>query len=412
MEPRKIVGHRAGVCAICPSYGADVGKRMSLRTIRYLALATIGLFSLYWWSQHRDLVNTCHVEEFQGKLEARDLKQGHGGGPGRAEGPDDDPNPPGRDQKQEENSPMAIAALKPEHAGENVKIQGRVRERQVLPEGVKLVVEDETGKIEVMLSKDIFHLHGHFYRIKAEYTVKVAGKLAVVGGMKQVRPNSPADIEIVSLPPLTPKPQVAEKREATVTGKVLGSYVIPPGIRLVLTKVRGMPADYQMKPWDRLDVVLPKPGIEEVEYFRVLARGSIVKVRGSIETYRDRYHLQIASSAAISKITEVKGDPAESKPVPVDYENEPSEIEEDPWVPISTSRQISAQELHAPLLLSGTLVRDGDEWKLEIENQRLTLILGPAVDPKTLAPAGVRVRGSLTRENGEVKFYAVAVETK
>ena len=246
-----------------------------------------------------------------------------------------------------------VAYLKKEHVGKLVQFKGNVLSRTNLPQLVKLVFQDRSGRIDVVLQQDRFQNAKLYYQLGPGYQIRIMAKVAEYRGKLQLQPRASSDIEVLALPkaktekPALPKtaplagPQMATLvneqsigKQVTVQGKILRIQDVKIGKRLVIGDNSA-----------RVDVILSKSGFADAAIVKQLASGQYVAVSGQLGRFGKRFEIKVINPGAV-KILAVE----EHKP------QAPNNVPQNPLT-IERISQVNAKEhLQRWVVLSGKVI--------------------------------------------------------
>ena len=218
---------------------------------------------------------------------------------------------PAEEQKLQREYLDFVAYLKPEHSGKLVQFKGNILSKQNIPPGLKLVFQDRSGRIDIVLLRERFKHSKLFYKIGPGYLLRVKAKVTEHQGRLQLQPRGLTDIEILALPERKKterksglqaflQPEFLDKA-ITIRGELLRIQEIKIGKRLVLV-------DGQM----RVDIILPQDKFAGQPILQNLANRQSLEVTGKLDKFRNRFQIKVQSPAEIKIIQAAKSKPAQT----------------------------------------------------------------------------------------------------
>ena len=201
-----------------------------------------------------------------------------------------------------------VAYLKKEHVGKLVQFKGKVLSRTNFPQLVKLLFQDRSGRIDVVLTQERFQNSKLYYQIGPGYAVRITAKVAEYRGKLQLQPRAPSDIQVLALPKPKAKKTAAKKeqpalaaskmadlvnaqaigKQVTVQGKILQLQDVKIGKRLVISDNSA-----------RVDVILGKAIFADAAITKQLTSGKYVAVSGQLGQFRQRFEIKPTRPDAI-----------------------------------------------------------------------------------------------------------------
>lgn len=220
----------------------------------------------------------------------------------------------------EKNLPIAyldfVAYVKKEHIGKMVPSEGKILAKEVLPNfGVKLVFQDRSGRIDVILPAERFQESELYQKLDKDYKIWVRGKVVEYEGQLVLQPRGDADIRI-----LGKESEREEKKEdrsrlsakVTITKDLLGQTVTFEGKVLRFRNIKMGKCLVVGTAGAKVDVVLLKDAFGGDSIAEKIQEGTHVTVTGTLESFQDRFEMKLSDTNAIQIVerTSTKKDSA------------------------------------------------------------------------------------------------------
>ena len=174
-----------------------------------------------------------------------------------------------------------IGSLSAADEGRLVTVQGTVREAEAFSAGYRLLLEDDTGSVTVLLWQDLYRALSDSSSLQTDAPLEVTGEVAVYRNTLEVVPIRPRDVVLLTGPPsarpLSIGALAAQPLGATVTveGTVIVAESFQNGFRLTLDDGTG-----------QVVLLLWLSACDELADPARLQTGARVRVTGELKEYR------------------------------------------------------------------------------------------------------------------------------
>lgn len=201
----------------------------------------------------------------------------------------------------EETVPIAetrpIGTLSAADEGRLVTVRGTVREAEPFSAGYRLLLEDDSGSVTVLLWRDLYRALPDPSSLQADAELEVTGEVSLYRNTLEVVPVSPRDVVLVTAARsarVLPIGALAEQplgARVTVEGTVTGAESFQNGFRLTLDDGTGQVV---LLLWLSVYDELPDPsGLRE---------GARLRGTGELEEYRGRREVVPGRGADVAVI--------------------------------------------------------------------------------------------------------------
>ncbi len=201
----------------------------------------------------------------------------------------------------EETVPIAetrpIGTLSAADEGRLVTVRGTVREAEPFSAGYRLLLEDDSGSVTVLLWRDLYRALPDPSSLQADAELEVTGEVSLYRNTLEVVPVSPRDVVLVTAARsarMLPIGALAEQplgARVTVEGTVTGAESFQNGFRLTLDDGTGQVV---LLLWLSVYDELPDPsGLRE---------GARLRGTGELEEYRGRREVVPGRGADVAVI--------------------------------------------------------------------------------------------------------------
>ncbi len=265
-------------------------------------------------------------------------------------------------------------------AKRDVTVEGVIQNIKDVPPGRVLTIQDETGKIDALLSKERFTDQAFLDELKPSIKVQIKGRVRQHRDQWQLSPWNAEDIEI-----LTQKPTGSSTGATIPLGKItaqhLGQFVtvqatvtykgtVPPGVKLNLQDETGT-----------IDVMLFNKIFKEAPVVWEIEKRGIVRVTGQVAEHKGKFQIQptkvddieIKAAASSTPVAPVEKAPASTGQAtqPPPQQTDPAQATTKPS-PTKPPEAISAEAQEAILAMVPL-----EERNLKLEHWDFVNTLGP-----------------------------------
>ena len=129
-------------------------------------------------------------------------------------------------------APAHVADLTAERAGQWAAVRGQVVKVSPFSAGVRLTLDDGTGRANVVLWQDVYAVLSPTLQLTEGTQVAVQGEVSLYRGAIEIVPEIPADVTLVAAAPapatLTPAPTVVPTPTTLPTAAIAPTLTAPP----------------------------------------------------------------------------------------------------------------------------------------------------------------------------------------
>ncbi|MCX7855073.1 MAG: OB-fold nucleic acid binding domain-containing protein [Anaerolineae bacterium] len=188
----------------------------------------------------------------------------------------------------------AIGTLSAADEGRLDTVRGTVRQAEAFSAGYRMLLEDETGSVLVLLWQDLYRALPDPPSLRADAQLEVTGEVSLYRNTLEVIPSRPRDVVLLTVAPSARALSIGALAEeplgatVTVEGAIVGAESFQNGFRLTLDDGTGQVV---LLLWLRVYDELPDPvGLRE---------GARVRVTGELEEYRGQREVVPARGADV-----------------------------------------------------------------------------------------------------------------